>query len=235
MIVSMTVTRGTRWIALVLTVLAVGMIALAMVGIIVATYQPWRFLAFIPFERQPRPVLIIGAGVVMLGVSGWLGLRNRATVRWTSAASASAVLILLCVGFVAGEAADDMLYDDLTGRVDSMAKSPDGRFEIIARPRPGNVSRYRLRTTGWLLGRESQEDLACTAVEPSRYVDAPTGSSGARELVPAVRVEHARFVDGSHVELRMTDGRTWTVGFDAGSLHAERFLDWCGSVAKEPR
>ncbi|MEV0136091.1 hypothetical protein AB0H83_47595 [Dactylosporangium sp. NPDC050688] len=231
----MVVTRGTRWIALVLAVLAVGVIALAMVGTVVVTYQPWRFLAFVPFERQPRPVLIIGAGVLLLGVAGWLGLRSRAAVRWASAASASAVLILLCVGFVAGEAADAMPDDEVTGRVDSVAKSPDGRFELVARPRAGNVVRYRLRTTGRLLGRESQHDLACTAVEPSRHVDVPTGSSTAREIIAAVRVEHARFVDGSHVELRMTDGRTWAVGFDAGSLRAERYLDWCGSVANEPR
>ncbi len=145
------------------------------------------------------------------------------------------MLVLLCVGFVAGEAADAMPDDEVTGRVDSVATSPDGRFELVARPRAGNVVRYRLRATGWLLGRESRHDLACTAVEPSRHVDAPTGSSTARELIPAVRVEHARFVDGSHVELRMTGGRTWAVGFDAGSLRAERHLDWCGSVANEPR
>ena len=48
-------------------------------------------------------------------------------------------------------------------------------------------------------------------------------------------MEHAGFVDGSHLELRMTDGRTWTVGFDAGSRRAERYLDRCGSVGNEPR
>lgn len=235
MMARMTVTRGTRWIALVLAVLAVGVIALVMVGAVVVTYQPWRFLAFVPFERQPRPVLIIGAGVVLLGVAGWLGVRNRAAVRWTSAASVSVVLVLLCVGLVAGEAADAMPDDELAGRVESVAKSPDGRFGVVARPRAGNVVRYRLRATGWALGRESQHDFACTAVEPSRSVDVPTGSSTGSERIPAVRVDRARFVDGSRVELSMTDGRTWNVGFDAGSLRAERYLDWCGSIANEPR
>ena len=45
MLVGMTVTRGTRWIALVLTVLAVGVITLAIVGTIAVTYRPWRFVA----------------------------------------------------------------------------------------------------------------------------------------------------------------------------------------------
>ena len=173
--------------------------------------------------------------MALLGVAGWLGLRNRTAVKWTSATSASAVLILLCVGRFASDAADVMTSDDLTGLVVSAAKSPDGRFEIVARPRPGNVSRYRLRNTGWLLGRESQADLACTAIQPTRFIDVPTGSSSTRERVPAVRVEQARFVDGSHVELRMTDGRTWTVGFDPASLRADQYLNWCGALEKEPR
>ena len=239
MIAGMTVTRGTRWIALVLTVLAVLVVTLTMVGTLVVTYEPWRFVAFTPFERQPRPALIIAAGMALLGVAGWLGLRNRTAVMWTSTASAGAVLMTLCVGGLADDTADVMAAvsstDDLTGPVITVAKSPDGRFAVVARTGPGKVSRYRLRTTAWPLGRESQVDLACTATEPTRHVDGSTGSSSTNERVPSALLEQARFADGPHVELRMTDGRAWTVGFDAGSLRADRYLDWCDRLEQEPR
>jgi hypothetical protein len=231
----MTVTRRTRSLALVLTILggAVAVVTLACIG--VASYAPWRFVAFIPLEQPRRSAPVVTAGVIMLGVAGWLGLQNRTAAKATTALATITAFMVLCVGSVAvvGNEIDEIVMGELVA-LRHVAVSLDGRFELIAQHMSSDQLHYRLRTSGRLLGREGKTDLACTAVEPTRTDYSKHDRYSAQ--VPSVLVEHARFVDGSHVELRMTDdGRIWRVRFNAWSLRPERFLNWCDPVKDQPQ
>jgi hypothetical protein len=226
----MTATRGTRWVALVLTILGGATVLVTVAGLIVASYGPWRFVAFIPLEKPLRAALVIASGLAVLGVAGWVGPANRLAAKTIAGLVTLVVAMVVCAGSLGGAMPD---AGDQVGSRDRVAVSPDGRFELIKLSTSWQY-RYRVRTRGWLFGREGNTDLACTPISSVQVDDSPNQTSQLR-YVPSVRVEQARFADNSRVELRMTDGRTWTVGFNAGSLRPGRFLNWCGSTEDEPR
>ncbi|MEV4141303.1 hypothetical protein AB0J72_55200 [Dactylosporangium sp. NPDC049742] len=204
-------------------------VLLTVAGLSVASYAPWRFVTFVPLEQPSRAVLVIAAGLALLGVAGWMGLANRLAAKTIAGLVALVVAMGVCVGSV-GAAMPDADHAVFHDRV---AVSPDGRFELI-RLSTSWQYRYRVRTRGWLFGREGNTDLACTPISSTQVDDSPNQTSQLR-YVPTVRVEQARFADDTHVELRMTDSRSWTVGFNARSLRPGRFLNWCGSTEDEPR
>jgi hypothetical protein len=177
-----------------------------------------------------RATLVVAAGLAMLGVAGWMGPANRLAARAIAGLVACVVALVVCAGGVGGAMAD--VADEVVSR-DRVAVSPDGPFELI-KLSTSWAYRYRVRTVGGLFGREGSVDLACTPINPTKVDDSPNQTSQL-QYVPTVRVDQARFADRSHVELRMTDGRTWTVAFDAANLRPERFLNWCGQTEDEPR
>jgi hypothetical protein len=225
----MTSTRGRRWVAL--AILGGATVLVAVAGLVVASYGPWRFVAFIPLEPPLRVALVVAAGLAMLGVAGWVGPANRLAAKTIAGLVALVVATVVCAGSVGGSTAD--VGNQVFAR-DRIAVSPDGRFALIRLSMTPDHYRYRVRTLGRPLDREGSADLACTPMSSMSVDDSSNQTSRLRD-VPTVRVDQARFTDGSHVELRMTDGRTWTVGFDAASLRPERLLNWCGRTEDEPR
>lgn len=226
----MTVMRGKRWVVLALSVIGGVTIGLTLAALGVASRGQWRFVAFIPLEPPWRAALVITAGLAMLGVAGWLGPANRLAAKTIAALVAVVAAMVVCVGGVSK--AMPVAGDRVVSR-DRVAVSPDGRFELI-RLRTSWQYTYRVRARARLFGREGNADLACTPIQSTQVDDSPNQTSQL-QYVPTTRVEQARFADDSHVELRMTDGRTWTVGFNAASLRPERFLNWCGRTEDEPR
>jgi hypothetical protein len=225
--------RTRRILALVLATIAATAIAATTVGNLVAGAlnndgPPWRFVAFIPFEPPLRSAAVIASSLLLLAGATRLGIK-RPHVRQPLVALALVatpfVLVPCALVQVAHSRRSNPRHEALS--VEPVAASPDGRFVLIAERTDRNTLLYRVRSTGWP-SRESKLDLACTATQPTR--PAPDQST-----IPSVLVRWARFVNGTQVQLGMSDGHTWLIRFNPQTLRPNHPLSWCYSPADEPK
>ena len=220
-----------RWAALVLTALSAAALVTVSAGLLTASVAPWRFVLFIPFERPAGWVPVAVAAVAGLATAGWLGLRDPAARRAVTGVGTAAVLLTMCAG-AAANVGSVLAGDPAQAPVKRVAATPGGGLELVAHL--ADQRHYRLRTTG-PFGREGTTDVACTAHQSEQEradVEAPPDGTHP-PMMPAVRVDSARFTDATHLELTTTDGRTWKVRVDG--VNPDRSLDWCGRRSDEPR
>ncbi|MEU0559915.1 hypothetical protein [Dactylosporangium sp. NPDC006015] len=219
-----------RWGAIALTVLSVATLVTVSAGLLTASVAPWRFVRFIPFERPAGWIPVAVTAVAGLVAAGWLGLRTPAVRRAVTGFGTVAVLLTVCAG-AAANVGSVLAGDPAQAPAKLVAATGDG-LELVAHL--ADQRHYRLRTTG-PFAREGTTDVACTAHQSEQErpdVEAPPDNTHP-PMMPAVRVESARFPDPTHLELTTTDGRTWTVRING--VNPDRTLDWCGRRSDEPR
>ncbi|MEV4138217.1 hypothetical protein AB0J72_39360 [Dactylosporangium sp. NPDC049742] len=218
-----------RWCAVALTTLSVATLVTISAGLLTASVAPWRFVRFIPFERPAGWIPVAVTAVAGLVAAGWLGLRTPAVRRAVTGFGTVAVLLTLCAGAAAN--VGSVLAGD-PAQAPAKLVATTGGLELVAHL--ADQRHYRLRTTG-PFAREGTTDVACTAHQSEQEradVEAPPDGTHP-PMMPAVRVESARFPDPTHLELTTTDGRTWTVRING--VNPDRTLDWCGRRSDEPR
>ncbi|GAA1506649.1 hypothetical protein GCM10009827_020570 [Dactylosporangium maewongense] len=219
-----------RWGAIALTVLSVAALVTVSAGLLTASVAPWRFVRFIPFERPAGWIPVAVTAVAGLVAAGWLGLRTPAVRRAVTGFGTVAVLLTVCAG-AAANVGSVLAGDPAQAPAKLVAATGDG-LELVAHL--ADQRHYRLRTTG-PFAREGTTDVACTAHQSEQErpdVEAPPDNTHP-PMMPAVRVESARFPDPTHLELTTTDGRTWTIRING--VNPDRTLDWCGRRSDEPR
>ncbi|MGI5181011.1 hypothetical protein ACQEVZ_32340 [Dactylosporangium sp. CA-152071] len=219
-----------RWGAIALTVLSVATLVTVSAGLLTASVAPWRFVRFIPFERPTGWIPVAVTAVAGLVAAGWLGLRTPAVRRAVTGFGTVAVLLTVCAG-AAANVGSVLAGDPAQAPAKLVAATGDG-LELVAHL--ADQRHYRLRTTG-PFAREGTTDVACTAHQSEQErpdVEAPPDNTHP-PMMPAVRVESARFPDPTHLELTTTDGRTWTIRING--VNPDRTLDWCGRRSDEPR
>lgn len=221
--------KHSRWVATLLAVAGVAAVAAVLTGVAIMHFATWRSVAFLPLERPFRAAWVLVGGLLLLGGAAWLRWRPRRAAKVVVGVAAGLALFAGCAGVFDGASVQAAADERLSPSRDIVASSADGRFQVVKVWPSADVIRYRFRTRGWLSGREGKLDFACTLSASTRPdYDAPRQGSSLPPEVPTVRVKEVGFADEHRVALRMTDGTTWTVGFNADTLRPDRSLSWCG-------
>lgn len=192
-----------------------GVAAAAVVTVLVADHNPWRYVHLIPFGRTPVAATVLIFSSIMLGLAVRLFV-GKMRVLWIVGTVATLTVFTCVAGYqiVTVESIFDEVNSD--GRRTAVAVSPDGAFDLVKVYYVSWGAQYeifRIRSRAGLTSREAAQDVACFAITIGGFTAENNFLS-------------ARFVGEHKVEVR-TEAGEWTTTFDPSTLLPARTLS-CG-------
>jgi hypothetical protein len=199
-----------RPIVVALVVLA----AVAIVLVLVAVWNPWRYTALYPLAYQGGAVAVLVLAGALVAAAGLMRFADTGRKAVFGLVGALVAIPALCVGLPTVALGRAFRVAESDGPT-VLAVSPDGNYSVVTSTidtGTGVRTRLYLRSRNLLFSRESAVPLAECGYDP---------------FAGGVPPESVRFTSDHTVAIPVQDAETTVIGFDPGTLTPAHTVAMC--------